>query len=141
MRTYTGSQIVEPGLYLNVRQFSVKSIDSRGPLPGTEDVTYRRVPMLAMLAIAPLLGLAFVIFLPLIGFGMVAWLLGDKAAQLATRAVTEARRVVRPGWAPSLAFLSRSKPAKKPDTSADNTPDAWTEEVEKKLSEADRRAR
>jgi hypothetical protein len=138
MRTYTGSQSVEPGLYFNVKRFSVKSIESRGPLPGTRNDEYRRAPMLVMLLIAPLLGLAYVIFLPLIGFAMVTWLLGDKAAQLATGAAAKAVRVLRPGWAPSLAFLSRSKPAE-PDKNVEQTPDAWTEEVEKKLSEADRR--
>jgi len=138
MTTYTGNQNVDPGLYFNVKQFRVKSIERRGPLPGTEDDKYRRVPMLVMLAMAPLLGLAFVIFLPFIGFAMVLWLLGDKAAQLATGTATEAVRVLRPGWAPALAFLSRSKPAE-PDTNVDHTPDAWADEVEKKLSETDRR--
>lgn len=138
MTTYTGNQNVDPGLYFNVKQFRVKSIERRGPLPGTEDDTYRRVPMLVMLAMAPLLGLAFVIFLPFIGFAMVLWLLGDKAAQLATGTATEAVRVLRPGWAPTLAFLSRSKPAE-PDMNVDHTPDAWADEVEEKLSETDRR--
>ena len=138
MRTYTGSQIVDPGFYVNVKRCSVKSIENRGPLPGSKEDTYRGVPILAMLAIAPLLGLVYVIFLPLIGFGMVAWLLGDKAVQLATGAATEARRVVRPGWAPSLAFLSRSKPAE-PEKQVADTPDAWTEDVEKKLNETARR--
>lgn len=138
MTTYTGNQDVDPGLYFNVKQFRVTSIERRGPLPGTEDDTYRRVPMLVMLAMAPLLGLAFVIFLPFIGFAMVLWLLGDKAAQLATGTATEAVRVLRPGWAPTLAFLSRSKPAE-PDMNVDHTPDAWADEVEEKLSETDRR--
>lgn len=138
MRTYTGSQIVDPGLYVNVKRCSVKSIASRGPLPGTKEDTYRGVPMLVMLAIAPLIGLAYVIFLPFIGFAMVTWLLGHKAAQLAAGAATEAGRVVRPGWAPSLAFLSRPKHVE-PEKKADGTPDAWTEEVEKKLNETARR--
>jgi len=138
MTTYTGNQDVEPGLYFKVKQFRVKSIQTRGPLPGTEDDKYHRVPMLVMLAMAPLLGLVFVIFLPFIGFAMVLWLLGDKAVQLATRTATQAVRVLRPGWAPALAFLSRSKPAE-PDTKVDQTPDAWADEVEEKLSESDRR--
>ena len=138
MTTYTGNQDVDPGLYFNVKQFRITSIERRRPLPGTEDDKYRHVPMLVMLAMAPLLGLAFVIFLPFIGFAMVLWLLGDKAAQLATGTATEAVRVLRPGWAPTLAFLSRSKPAE-PDMNVDHTPDAWADEVEEKLSETDRR--
>ena len=140
MRTYQGKQDVEPGLYFNTRRYRMESVDTWGPLPGADEETYCRVPLVVMLAAAPLLGLAFVIFLPLIGFAMVAWLLGNKVAELAGRTATQAVRVARPGWAPSLAFLSRSKPAK-PDTHEDAKPDAWSEDVEKKLNEADRDAR
>ena len=141
MTTYTGTQDVEPGLYFNLKRYRMKSVETRGPLPGTDKETYCRVPMLVMLASAPLLGLAFVIFLPLIGFAMVAWLLGQKVVQATAGAATEAIRVVRPSWAPSLAFLSRSKPADPAKTEqAAAEPDAWTEDVEKKLNENDHRA-
>ena len=93
--------------------------------------------VLLMLAAAPLLGLAYVIFLPLIGFGMVAYLLGHKAVQLATGTAAEAVRVLQPGWAPALAFLSRNKPAKVDQAAKDAEPDAWKEQVEKKLDETD----
>jgi hypothetical protein len=138
MKTYTGTQEVDPGLYFNVKRFSLKSVDDRGPLPGTTADEYRRVPMLAVLACAPLIGLVYVIFLPFIGFAMVTWLLGHKALELAGDAATEAVRVLRPAWEPSLAFLSRSKPAK-PEVAPDEKPDAWTEEVENRLRETDDR--
>lgn len=132
MTTYTGKQNVEPGIYLNFKKLSIKSVDEQGPLPGSETDTYYRAPMLLVLAAAPLLGLAFVIFLPLIGFAMVAYVLGDKGLQWAGNATTEAVRVARPGWAPSLAFLSRNKPAKAKKADA-HAPDAWQETIEKKL--------
>jgi hypothetical protein len=139
MTTYRGTREVEPGLYVNVKRFSMKSIDTRGPLPGTENDEYRPVPMLVMLAMAPLLGLAFVVFLPFIGFAMVTWLLGLMAAQAVGNVATAAVRVVRPAWIPALAFLTRSKPAE-PDTPANTEPDAWEEGVEKRLSENGPRA-
>jgi len=142
MTTYKGTQSVEPGLYLNLKRFKMESFEKAGVLPGAEGETYRRVPIVVMLATAPLLGLAFVMFLPLIGFAMVARLLGTKAAELGARATVEVARVVRPGWAPSMAFLSRFTPAKR-DTSADTAvaPDTWTKDVEKKLNETDDHAR
>jgi hypothetical protein len=96
--------------------------------------------MLLMLAGAPLLGLAFVIFLPFIGFAAVAYLLSQKAVAVAQGAATEAVRVVRPSWAPALAFLNRSKPAPAAADKTEPAPDvdAWKEEVEKKLSEGER---
>lgn len=110
MTTYTGTQPVEPGLYVNTRNFRVTSMDNRGPLPGADGERYRRVPMLVMLAIAPLLGLAFVIFLPFIGFAMVAKLLGEKALQAAGRAA-DAMHLPRPRWMLSFAALSTTKRA------------------------------
>jgi hypothetical protein len=140
MTTYTGTQEVEPGLYLNLRKFAITSVDRRGALPGTATDIFRRIPILLMLAVAPVLGLVYVMFLPFIGFAMVAYLLSRKAAEAASGVAAQAGRVRRPAWAPTLAFLSRSKPA---DTTApDHTPaDAWTEDVEKKLNAADRRER
>lgn len=138
MTTYRGTQEVEPGLYLNTKNFGMTTVEARGPLPGADGETYRRVPMLLMLATAPLLGLAFVMFLPLIGFAAVAYLLGQKAVQVAGGAATEAVRVVRPSWAPSLAFLSRSKPAAPADIPAPPVADPWAAKVETQLDETKR---
>jgi hypothetical protein len=142
MTTYLGTQNVKSGLYLNVRQLSFKFVEKPGPLPGATTDVYRSVPMLALLFAAPVLGLMYVIFLPFLGFAMVAGLLGGKVAQLAGQAAGEAVRVLRPGWEPSLAFFSRTKPdaktVKTPDATPD--PDTFVADVEKTLHETDRHA-
>ena len=140
MTAYTGSQDVKPGLYLNMKTFSVTNLERPGPLPGTADDRFRRVPMLLMLAAAPLLGLVYVIFLPLLGFVAVGYLLGGKAVQFAAGVADQVGRVRRPAWAPLVAFLSRSKPAA-PDKETGTAPDAWRESVEKRLNETDRPGR
>lgn len=132
MTTYTTNQVVDPGLYFSLKPLALKSVERKGLLPGNESDTYRRVPMLLMLAISPLLGLAFVIFLPFIGFAMVFKLLGEKAVEVGARAATEAVRVLRPAWVPALAFLSRAKPAPT-EPPANPKPDAWAEEVKGQL--------
>lgn len=137
MATYTGTQHVEPGLYISPRRFSIRHLDTRGPLPGTPGDRYYRVPTLLALATAPLAGLAFVVFIPFIGIAMALWLVGVLALQWAGNAMTEAVRVVRPSWAPAFAFLSRNKPAKK-EQADEHAPDAWKEDVEKKLDAHDR---
>ena len=129
MKLYKGTEKVEAGLYFNLQHLSFKSVDEEGPLPGKAEDVYRRVPTLALLVVGPLLGFVYVIFLPLIGFAMVAWLLGVKAGQVAAGAARGAMRVLRPGWEPSMAFLSRSKPTKARREAADE----WMKEVEKKL--------
>jgi hypothetical protein len=133
MTTYTGNQIVETGLYYAARPFRLTSVDERGPLPGTEDRTWHRVPMILMLALAPLLGLAFVIFLPFIGFAMVARMAGEKAVELGGQLATQAARVLQPAWAPARAFLTRAKAAK-PET-VTPTPDPWAQDVERQLAD------
>ncbi len=132
MKRYRGTETVEPGLYFSIRQLSFKSMEERGPLPGRAEDVYHCVPTLALLVVGPILGLAFVVFLPFIGFAMVGWLLAEKAAGVAAEATRAAARVLRPGWEPSLAFLSRSKPAK---TAGDT--DAWAEAARKKLDPGD----
>jgi hypothetical protein len=133
MRTYRGSDKVEPGLYFNARQLAFKSVDEEGPLPGSPVEVYRRVPILVLLIMGPLLGLVYAVFLPFIGFAAVTWLLGVKALQLARGAAREAVRVLRPGWEPSLAFLSRSKPGKPEPEATPEATDEWAEDVRKKL--------
>ena len=133
MTTYTGTQHVEAGPYYAVRRFKLTTMDQNGPLPGTADRTWHRVPMILMLALAPLLGLAFVIFLPFIGFAMVARLAGEKAVELGRQLATQGARVLQPAWAPARAFLTRAKAAK-PETVAP-TPDEWAEHVERQLAD------
>jgi hypothetical protein len=133
MTTYTGNQIVEPGLFYTLTPFKLTSVDRRGPLPGAETRTYHRVPMLLMLALSPLLGLAFVIFLPFIGFAMAFRLAGEKAVEVGARVATQSARVLRPAWAPALAYLTRSKPAKAGAPVA--PPDPWADKAEKTINE------
>jgi hypothetical protein len=142
MRTYQGTDTVEPGLYFNARGLSFTSIERTGPLPGDAQTFYRRVPMLAMLLLAPILGLLFVVFLPFIGFGMVAYLIGGKALQAGRSAARETVRVVRPSWEPSVAFLSRRKDVKAPADAEPPEPavepDDWADAVERTLDEKER---
>lgn len=131
MTLYKGNETVQPGFYVNLRGLSFEAVEQPKALPGNSSATYRRVPVLAMLAAAPLIGLIFLVFLPFIGIAMVGHLLAGKATELVADTARAGARVLRPNWEPSLAFLSRSKRVKK----APKAPvaDAWAEDVEKKL--------
>jgi hypothetical protein len=129
MRRYQGTETVKPGFYFNLRQLSFDAVDKARPLTGDAGDVYRRVPVVVLFLVAPFLGLAFVLFLPFIGIAVVAWMLGVKAVQLVAYATRATARVLRPGWEPALAFLSRSKRA---DTKPQK-PDAWADEAQKKL--------
>jgi hypothetical protein len=137
MTRHQGTESVESGLYLNLTHFTFKPLAERGALPGTTHDTYYRVPMVVMFLAAPLVGLAYVVFLPFLGFAMVAYLLGTKGLQLGANAAYEAARVLRPSWEPALAFLSRSKKTAREDTPVE-TKDEWAESVEKTLDDTTR---
>lgn len=141
MTTYTGRQTVKAGIYLNTKTYHIETLNQTGELPGVDLDTYRRIPMLVMLAAAPLIGLAFVMFLPLIGFAMMLHLVGTKVLRAVTGAATKGVRVTRPSWVPAMAFLHRAKHATPEKTAenpaAENPTDAWTEDVEKKLNNDD----
>jgi hypothetical protein len=132
MKRYQGNQTVEPGLYFNLAQCSFKSVETKGPLPGSEKDVYRRTPVVALLAVGPILGLAFVAFLPFVGFAMLGWLLVSKLAAWSSDAAVSFARVVRPAFRPALAFLSRSKRTK----SARKERDRWADGVKRDLEQA-----
>ena len=133
MKRYRGTETVEPGLYFNLARLSFTSVEERAALPGRPQDTFRRVPLLALLVVGPVLGLVYVMFLPFLGFVMVAGLLSVKLGRLAGGVAAQAARIVRPGWAPSLAFFSRSKAAKEMPPE----PDRWAEEAKKKIDGTD----
>jgi hypothetical protein len=77
MRNHKGGDTVKTGFYLDWRNWRFEMIDAvKGSLSGAPETSYVRVPTLAMLVVAPILGALFVVFLPFIGFAIVgerAW--------------------------------------------------------------------
>lgn len=133
MTKYHGNDEVGPGIYFNLRELAFRSVEDAERLPGGPEQVWRRVPALAMLAAGPIVGLVFVMFLPLIGFLMLAGVvLGWLGRQLAA-AFGALGRVLRPAWQPALAFLGRGR-AKKAEAPK---PDPWAEEVRAKLHNAE----
>jgi hypothetical protein len=143
MTRYRGSQRVQAGIYFHPRQLTFRSVQQDGCLPGGSNDRYVRVPVLAMLALGPVLGLAFVIFLPFIGFAMVAWVGGAKIKEFAVAAGAAPLRILRPAWQPAMAFLTTGRFAKKPpdreapaEVPAESEEDGWVRAIEKELEPA-----
>jgi len=90
----SGGNKVPAGFYFNKRNWEIVTVSGKkgGVLPGTPETEYLKIPAVAMLAAAPVLGAAFVIFLPLIGFALFAGAAFKKTVKpLATPAHKEAR--------------------------------------------------
>ncbi len=65
VRKYNAGGFAPAGTYWNRKTWELVQISEGGDyLPAAEGVTYYRVPLLLVLALGPLAGLAFILFLP-----------------------------------------------------------------------------
>ncbi len=67
IRKHSGGQFVPGGVYLKNKGWELVPMpEEGGRLPAGEDVTYYEVPVLLALALAPVVGLAFILFVPIL---------------------------------------------------------------------------
>jgi hypothetical protein len=135
MRRYRGNDKVGPGIYFNLREMAFRSMDEEGRLPGGEREVWRAVPALLLLLAGPVLGLAYAMFLPLIGFVMLGGVVLRWVARQLGAALEAAGRVLSPAWQPALAFLGRGRAAKKGPEAPPAARDEWAEAVRTELAE------
>jgi hypothetical protein len=94
MKTLNGGHMVNGGYYFNLRDWKLEVVEgATGVLPGDAAAQYRRVPVLAMVVLAPVMGLAFVVLLPFIGLAVIAEQVGRQLRKLfnAPKQVPEAK--------------------------------------------------
>ena len=73
---YAGGDTVKYGFYWNVREWDAQIVPKEGgTLAGESDVRYIRMPLFALLVLAPIMGAVYAFFLPFIGFAMLAMFL------------------------------------------------------------------
>ncbi len=112
MLTHKGGHIVQRGTYWRVGAGQSIDLGETGVLPGNGEATYVRIPLGAMLVAGPVIGLVYVITLP------VAWIavsLVILATQFVSGVATVANRSTAFGWRPIEAYLAgrRRKKEKK----------------------------
>lgn len=78
MTKHTGGDNVKPGVYWNIGKWEATLVRAGGGmLPGSATDRYMRLPLLALVVLAPTMGAVFAMFLPAIGAVMlIAFLLG-----------------------------------------------------------------
>lgn len=119
MTRYYGGQVVKGGLYLRRSTLEFEPVvRGGGILPGDKGARYIQMPLPAVTVVGPLMGLLFVIFLPLVGvvgiIGLLTYrgwqsaqLVGRKAQQSAQLVGRKAKQSVVAGWERGIARLSR----------------------------------
>ena len=91
IRKYSGGTFAPCGTYVNTKEWEFHSVPREGDYLEGEGVTYYRVPLLAVMVLGPLAGLAFILFLPV---AVPAVLIYAVARRLSLS--IRGRRVLRP---------------------------------------------
>lgn len=104
--TYEGNQAVQSGYYLDASRWAIEPVaEDGGRLPAGPG-SWRRIPTLAALLATPMLGLAFLVFLPFIGFALTAQAALTPVAGFFREAAVGLTATMRPGYAVGVAHLT-----------------------------------
>ena len=114
MTTIEAGTQVKKGYYFNVKTWTLQPIANDGAaLPGATGEKYFHVPLLLAFVVAPLMGAAFLMFLPFLGFYLAIAALLRPVTRLFSRSATELAATMSPGWAPGMAHLTGKAPEAK----------------------------
>ncbi|HSN90500.1 MAG TPA: hypothetical protein VLS93_04670 [Anaeromyxobacteraceae bacterium] len=105
-RTYQRGAAVKSGTYVDLEGWAVHAVARDGERLPAGRGAWRRVPTPVAVGLTPVLGLAFLIFLPVIGFALVARAAAKGIARLFHASATDLAATVSPGWAPGEAHLT-----------------------------------
>jgi hypothetical protein len=103
MTTFESNAAVKSGYYFNPVTMSLLPVERDGGRLPNEKGSWIAVPTFLALALTPILGAAFLMFLPMIGFVLCAEAAGKKIAGVFA---TSAGDLVAPGYAPGMAHLT-----------------------------------
>lgn len=131
MTKRTGGNDVKAGFYWNLKKWEMVTLSGQGgTLPGKVDDQYIKVPMVAFLFVAPVMGGLYAFFLPFIGFAMLATFLARKTAAAGRGAFARVGGLVTPEWQPGESYMAGKREKKADETTDESGKDAGkTEQV------------
>lgn len=131
MLKYHGGSRARTGFYWNVAGWTIETIDKeRDVLPGGAEHRYVKLPVLLVLALAPVMGGLYVVFLPFIGFAMVFALAGRKAMEALTSLGLGLVATVSPAWRPGEAYFAGRRGARAREETAATTKEHEADETD-----------
>ena len=134
--THESGSAVLSGYYFNPAGWHVEPIATDGDRLPSGRGSWMRVPTLAALLLVPVLGAAFLIFLPLIGFVVALQALASPVLKAFRGSATDLAATVSPGWQPGEAHFTgmRSESAgveEKGPTASGDALEALAAEIER----------
>lgn len=100
MATTTTSGAMRSGYYLNATTWSIEPVASEGGRLPAGPGRWIRIPTAAALALVPVLGGLFLMFLPFIGIILTLRALAGEMVKALRGPATELAATVSPGWLP-----------------------------------------
>jgi hypothetical protein len=107
---FQSGSAVQSGYYLNPGRWAVQPIARDGERLPEGRGDWMRIPTIAALLLAPVLGLAFLMFLPFIGFALLFAHLASPVVRVFRRSANDLAATVSPGWQPGEAHLTGKRP-------------------------------
>jgi len=110
---------VKRGYYFSMKNWSVNPVEKDGTvLRGEPDERFIPVPLPVAVMLAPVLGAAFLMFLPFIGFYLVGQRVLQPVARMFKKSTTELAASISPGLQPGTAHLTGRPGEKKAEEGA-----------------------
>jgi hypothetical protein len=112
MKTLSARSPVKSGYYFSLKAWGIQPVEKDGGvLAGEADEKFLPISLPLAVALAPLLGAAFLMFMPFVGFYLVAEALARPVTSLFHRTTTELAATMSPGLVPGEAHLTGRKGA------------------------------
>ena len=133
---FKSGSAVKGGYYFNAIKWHVEPIAKDGDRLPEGKGEWIKVNTLVALALIPMLGLTFLMFLPIIGFVIFARALVSPIVNMFNRGATELASTVSPGWQPGEAHFT-GKPSEGPgaEEKGPTAADARLDALEKEIGE------
>lgn len=131
---FTGGSEVKAGYYWSPRSWKVEVVPPEGGrLPGPGGARFVKVPFPLLLVVVPVLGALFLVFLPLIGFGLLGHAVVRRTAGGMRKGADELASTLTPGWRPGEAHFTGKPGEELP--SAESKVTREIEALEKEIEE------
>ncbi|BDG07392.1 hypothetical protein [Anaeromyxobacter paludicola] len=107
MTKLSGGSQVKGGYYWHLNNWALEPVKADGQtLPGSASDEYLKVNTAAALVLAPMLGAAFVLFMPFIGIYLAVNAAVQPVVRIFKRQAGELAATVTPGWQPGEAHFT-----------------------------------
>jgi hypothetical protein len=106
MTTMTSGAAVKSGYYLNLSRWAIEPVAKDGGRLPEGRGTWTKIPTVAALALVPILGATFLMFLPFIGFALVAQAMVAPVMNLFHASASDLAATMHPGWRPGEAHFT-----------------------------------